>query len=166
MKKILFVLVLSFVSLMATAQTQTVKLNPLGVVFGLYNASYESALSDKGSYQVGANFYSYKLFEQKTTGFGVEGGYRHYFREVLKGPYVFPRVGFAQNSTKVNGESASFSQANIGATIGWQWLFGSGFVFDLGVGYGYNFVIVKADSITNDYNRGLPRFGFSLGYAF
>ena len=169
MKKQLFTLVLVLGSLMISFGQQAVKVGPLGFLLGNYNLRYEKGITEKGSIQVGGNFYNYKLFGLKTTGFGFDAGYRHYFKEAIKGAYVSPSIGFDSNSTTVSSVDDTEGRFNLfggGATIGYQWVTNGNFVVDLGLGYGYNALISKSEDLTNSYGGGGVRFTFALGYAF
>ena len=169
MKKQFFTLFLLFGFIMTSYGQQAVKVGPLGFLLGNYNLRYEKGISEKGSIQVGGNFYSYKLFGLKTTGFGIDAGYRHYFKEAIKGAYVSPAIGFDSNSTTVSSVDDTEGRFNLfgaGATIGYQWVTNGNFVIDLGLGYGYNALISKSEELTNSYGGGGVRFTFALGYAF
>ncbi|MCB9309330.1 MAG: DUF3575 domain-containing protein [Lewinellaceae bacterium] len=101
--------------------------------------------------------------------FGLDLAYRYYFREAIRGAYVSPAVGYDFNSTNVSiidETKAKYSILGIGATIGYQWVAGGGFVTDLGLGYGYNIEVGKDDSLLNDYSGGALRFTFAIGYSF
>lgn len=166
MKKLLTVLVAMSFIYTASAQTSNIKVGPLGFLVGYYNASYEKVVSDKGTVQVGANFYNYEVFDNKTTGFGLGAGYRLYFKEAMRGAYLYPAANFRLNSTEILSEKRNFSLLGIGATIGYQWVAGGGFVTDLGVGYGFNLELSKDEALSNDYGGGSPRIQFAIGYAF
>jgi hypothetical protein len=174
MKNVFFTLVLfiGFIGTAAAQQTQAVKVGPLGFLFGNYNLRYERALTEKTSFQVGANFYNYELLDLGTTGFGIDAGWRYYFREAIEGAYVFPSAGYDFNSTtisSVDDTKVSFSNLGIGATVGYQWVSGGGFLVDLGLGYGYNINVTRGDGLADDRDvndGGSVRFTFALGYAF
>ncbi len=167
-KQVFLVVLLCAIAFSATAQ-QAVKIGPLGFLFGNYNLRYEKGISEKGSVQVGANYYSYELFDVSSTGFGLDAAYRNYFKEAIRGAYVAPALGFQTNTTSVSVDddtSVGFSLLNIGATLGYQWVAGGGFVTDLGLGYGYNVELGKDDQLLNDYGGGGVKFTFAIGYAF
>lgn len=99
MKKLLFSIAIMFVVLGSSFGQQALKLGPFGFILGNYNLRYEKALSEKGSFLVGANYYDYKLFDINTTGFGLDAGYRYYFKEAIKGAYLYPYLSYDFNST-------------------------------------------------------------------
>ncbi len=167
MKKILlsFALLLS-ISTATFAQTQAVKLGPLGFLLGNYNARYEKALGEKTSFLIGANYLDFKLNNEGVTGFGVNLGYRYYFRKAIKSAYVFPSVGYDFLSTKFLDSKGKYSTLGLKALVGYQWIWGGGFTLDFGLGYGANFEITKDNALTSDYRRRGVRFLFNIGYAF
>jgi hypothetical protein len=165
--------ILAFTCVIFAQQKQAVKVGPLGFLLGNYNARYEKAISDKGSFQIGANYYDYKIAGFGTSGFGLDAGYRHYFKEAIEGAYVFPSAGFDFNSTNISDlddTKGSYSQIGIGATVGYQWINDGGFLVDLGLGYGYGIVVSTdeafSDTRVDDFGGGGIRFTFALGYAF
>lgn len=165
-------LVLGVVFSLSAQQSQTVKVGPLGFLLGNYNLRYERTLTEKTSFQVGANFYDYELFDLQTTGFGIDAGWRYYFKEAIEGGYVFPSIGYDFNSTvasAIDDTKLNFSNFGLGATVGYQWVSNGGFVVDLGLGYGYNVNVSKASGFEEDRDLntgGGVRFTFALGYAF
>ncbi len=172
LKKSFFTLVVLIGFVMSMSAQQAIKVGPLGFLFGNYNLRYEKALSEKTSFQVGANFYDYDLGDFGTSGFGIDAGYRYYFKEAIKGGYVFPSLNYDFNKTNLglgNDEEGSFSNLNIGATIGYQWVAGGGFVTDLGLGYGYNIGVSADDAFAESRDLGTGggvRFTFAIGYSF
>lgn len=159
---IAFLLFIGFAFSATAQQTQAIKVGPLGFLLGNYNLRYERALGSNSSLQLGANYYDYKIFDEKVSGFGIAAGYRYYFKEALRGPYVSPALTYSFNETL----GYKYSDLGVDATIGYQWVTGGGFVIDLGLGYGRRFEVSKDDDLINDYNRGGVRFTFALGYAF
>ena len=172
MKKVITSLLMMVVLVSVSYGQQAIKVGPLGFLLGNYNLRYEKAIATKSSVQVGANFYDYNIGDFGTTGFGIDAGYRYYFKEAIKGPYVFPSLNYDFNSTaisSVDDTKGSFSNLGIGAQIGYQFVAKGGFVFDLGLGYGYKIGVSADDAFsdTRDFGTGGGlRFTFALGYAF
>lgn len=172
MKKVITLLLMAVCFATASYGQQAVKVGPLGFLLGNYNLRYEKGISEKSSVQVGANFYDYNIGDFGTTGFGIDAGYRYYFKQAIKGPYVFPSLNYDFNSTaisSVDDTKGSFSNLGLGAQIGYQFISKGGFLVDLGLGYGFN-VGVSADESFDDSRDlgtgGGVRFTFALGYAF
>ncbi|MCB0688022.1 MAG: DUF3575 domain-containing protein [Saprospiraceae bacterium] len=167
MRKFLFSTVLLMFCLAANAQTKAVKFGPFGFIFGNYNARYEMGLNETSSLQFGANAYSYKLFDEKVSGFGLDAGYRYYFKEAIKGPYITPVINFDANKTTLLGQDGNFTLLGASALVGWQWVTGGGFLVDFGLGYGFASEISKDDVLEGeDYARSGARIQFTLGYAW
>lgn len=158
------------VTLGIKAQTpQAFKAGPLGFLIGVYNLRYERGLQSNTSFQVGANYYDFKLFGVATTGYGLDGAYRYYYTEALKGIYIAPSMGLAFNKTYVSKTSniqGNFSYLNLGATIGYQWASSNRVLTDIGLGYGYNVELEKDESLLSSYSFPLPKFTLALGFMF
>ena len=173
MKKITFLFFFSILIQCAMfAQNQIIKTNPIGFAFGNFNVKYERALSEATSFVVGGNFYSRKIFGVKATGYGLDGEFRYYITNRKKpspeGFYIGPGVSFDFNKLTDDGDTGSFTLLGVGATLGYQWVWNSGFSLDLGLGPQYTFAAAKSDDVDEDIDFGgiLPRFEFSIGYAF
>ncbi len=178
MKKIFLLLVMGVSMMLATnASAQGyIKINPLGLAFGQLGASYESVLSEKSSFQIGANFYNRSFVGVKTTGLGASLQYRFYLSndDAPKGLFVAPLVG--ANFLKygytdvlgagVGGEDFNYTLITIGAMIGYQWLFSDDkFSFELGIGPAYRIATGNfGDGISNLGNGVWPTASLSLGY--
>jgi hypothetical protein len=169
--KTIFSILFSFCFLsLSFGQNQVIKMNPLGFAFGFFNVRYEKALNDKTSFQIGGNFYSRKFDEVKTTGFGLDAEYRFYITNRKKpapeGFYIGPTIGFDFNKTKDTDtkDGATFSLFGIGATVGYQWIWDSGFALELGMGPQYSILAGKGDGLDDsvDYEGVLPRFGYAF----
>lgn len=170
MKKVLlFVLALSFVNF-AKAQESVVKVNPLGLVIGVFNVSYERAINEKGAFEVGANYFNWKNLD--LSGMGGEVAYRFYFsknNDAPEGIYGAPFVNVNSmkykytNSSLVDKDDSAIGFGG-GVKGGYQWIFDSGLALDLFFGYGYT--SVKFDEANYDYSGGVPRLGVALGYNF
>lgn len=145
------------------------KLGPLGFILGNYNLRYERGIDFNSSFQIGANYYNYKLFGIATNGYGFDATYRYYFNEVLKGVYIAPVLGLAFNETYVSKSSdikGHFSFLGLGATLGYQLISQTNFVTDIGLGYGYNIELGKDDSLVSSYSFARPKLTLAIGYKF
>ncbi len=113
------------------------KVNPISLAFGSLNASYEQVLSEKKSFEVGANI----LLGSGYSGFGASGQYRFYLTNsgAPKGLFVAPEVGITFGKYSYFGSSSdSFTVFEIGGLIGYQWLFSKDkFSFQLGISPAY-----------------------------
>ena len=176
MKKLFISLALLCTVIGSSAQTNIIKTNPITFAFGNFNATYEKVLNSSSSL-VFKGQYSYNLFlmdeiyqllgidDVKSGGVGL--GYRYYFthlkKEVPTGFYINPQASFSFGSTLDDYESReSATSLGLGAEIGYQWVWSSGFTLDLGIGPMQNFVSINGVSASGL----LPSATLSIGYAF
>lgn len=183
MKKLMSLLALvTILSICAKAQDQknVIKANPLGLLFGSANLSYERALTEKSSIAVSPSFGSYKLggFKYSSVGLGAE--YRFYLsssKNAPEGVYVSPAISYT--SGKVSYEDAFFGTAvsdakfgglQVKGVFGKQWIWDSGFTIDLNGGISYiNFSYTDNSNTAFSGLKGsgvLPTLAFGIGYAF
>ncbi len=167
--QLLLVCFLGFTS-MASAQDNIIKVQPLGLAFGTLNATYERVLNDQSSFLASASA-RFSLFGVDVTLIGVGAGWRYYLTnkrtDVPKGLYVNPQVGFSFGSVNEGDLDNSFTTFGIGAEIGYQWVWDSGVVLDLGIGPNYTVISGQVDDVGFDNTSGiLPSMTVALGYAF
>lgn len=171
MKKLFLIsglLLLMAGGLRAQAYDNVIKTSPIGLAFGNFNATYERVISESSSVLVSANyFYQFLGVDVNTVGFG--GAYRYYFthakKDVPTGFYVNPQLGVSFGSS---GDS-SYGTFSIGAEVGYQWAWDSGFVLDLGIGPSYTNLTGDFEDIGFDADGGgavLPSVTIAIGYAF
>ncbi len=168
MKKFLlsFALFLS-ISALSFGQTKAIKVGPLGFLLGYYNASYEGATGNHSSFVLGGNYYDFEHEKEEINGYGAYLGFRYYFKEALRGLYVFPSVGYDFLSSKEEGGvEGNFNYLSLSGMVGLQWLIGGSFALDFGAGYGYDFEVKKDKALAADYNKPELRLLFNIGYAF
>lgn len=147
-----------------SGQDKAIKIGPFGFVLGFYNATFEKKIKDKASFVVGARFATFDLNSNDYTSIGLNGQYRIYFKEAISGPYLAPSLSLGFNNTTVLDQDESFANLGLGANIGWQWVFGGGFVMDLGIGARYRNGF--GDDVDADFGGVGPAFQFQIGYAF
>ncbi len=171
MKKLFISLVVVVACFTVNAQQKNVvKTNPISLAFGSFNASYERVLNSSSSVVVSGN-YMYKLFGSEVTAGGLGAAYRYYFTHAKKavpaGFYIAPEASFSFGSVKYNNQdSAGFSSFGIGAEVGYQWVWSSGFTLDLGIGPMYRFIKGSNTSSFSKTKGILPTATFGIGYAF
>lgn len=145
-----------FLAFSAYSQSSAVKVNPLGLAFGVANAGFEFKTSEKQSAMVSAVYYDVSGI----SGLGAGAEYRFYFGdEVLKGWHAGPSVGFLSLEDDFNTSASVFT---IGGEVGHQWVWDSGFLVDVFAGLGF---VTGGDTLAglNSTSIGL---GVSLGYAW
>jgi len=182
MKKLLvvFAIVLFGMSSMkAQEATGIVKVNPIGFIFGVFNATYEKPLNEKSSISLGANFYNWKNLN--LSGMGLNAEYRFYFSnnsDAPHGMFAAPVLSLGSLSydmpetvdynyetgeaTTKKAHKETLMSFGGGVKAGHQWIWDSGIALDLYFGYGYR--AAKFDS--HDYSGGYPMLGLALGYVF
>ena len=176
MKKLFISLALLCVVMGSGAQTNIIKTNPIGFSFGSFNATYEMVISSSSSLVFKVQ-YNYNLFlvdeiykvigleDVKSGGVGL--GYRYYFthlkKEVPTGFYINPQASFSFGSAKVdNSSKESLSILGLGAEIGYQFVWSSGFTLDLGIGPMYSIASSNGLSASGLLHSAT----LSIGYAF
>ncbi len=161
MKKVFLIsILLSFT--FVEAQTNIVKVNPLGLAFGIANAGYEFTIADKQSITISGAYFKESGNQDvaNVDGYGANVLYNFYFsadKVAPKGFHIAPGIGvfFLSNSTD------NLSVLSLNATAGHQWILWEHFAIDVFAQYSY---LTKTSlSGVNSSNIGL---GLSLGYAW
>lgn len=177
MKKLFFLLTVTICTVNVFAQDgakpNVIKANPLGLLFGSANVSYERAFGEKSAIQINAAFGGLSVGGVKYTNIGGGVDYKYYVSNSKTAPegfYVSPGVGFYSVKVKeVGGTSVSGSGAIVKAVVGNQWIWNSGFTLDLfgGINY-YAGGKIKGNGGAEyaKFNGVLPALGVSLGYNF
>ena len=177
MKKLVLLVVAAVFSFNVNAQENVVKVNPLGLIFGSAELSYERALNDKSSVELAVAYSRSDVTfgfgdEVKATGFGAEGKYKLYFsssKEAPRGWYAAPVLTYASASAESGSSKGDLSYFGGGAIAGYQWVFGggdSGFALDLNLGAQYISASTSGDISSASIDGVLPRLGLALGYAW
>ena len=169
MRKILSTAVLCLCFIFAAnAQEQAIKVNPLGLAFGNFNATYEKVLNDKSSVLISAN-YQYQLLGVDVNSFGLGLGWRYYItnkkKPVPAGFHVTPQIGANFGSV----DDFNYNTYVIGAEIGYQWVWDSGFLLDLGIGPGFYFFSGDYEDVGFDTDGSSfigPIGTLAIGYAW
>lgn len=183
MKKFFLIGLLPIFGIMKS-QEQSIKVNPVGIIFGgSYDlVSYERKVSEHSTVGGGLGITSFTFDDSKYKGFGGSLFYRYYLKTALKGFYVSPHASFSGGNAKYdvyfanNGKYAGenkdqFTGFVLGAKAGYQWVFKGGFALDLNAGAAYTSFSYKADSRVLDVsskksNGVVPSLGLGLGYSF
>ena len=136
--------------------------NPLGLAFGLFNATYEGRLSARNSFTINANYWSLADWY----AFGIGGSYRWYLtliqdkKKPLEGLSVGPlvAVGFWKYSGSFYSYTGQTSFA-IGGEAAYKWVF-DGFAVEPIIRIAFNVM-------HNDYfSYNAFGLGCNLGYAW
>ena len=176
MRKLLIVLAISLFSFSAVRAQDVsgiIKVNPLGMAFGVFNATYEKPLNEKSSVTVGASYFNWSAL--RISGMGGRLGYRFYLGNNTTSPeglFVSPVLDLNSYSYSYRDEDPNTGEwitrkesvFSVGGGVqgGYQWVWDSGVALDLFFGYGYR--AAKFESY--DYSGGYPMLGLAVGYAF
>ncbi|MBV6644077.1 MAG: DUF3575 domain-containing protein [Cyclobacteriaceae bacterium] len=160
----------------AQEKKNAIKAPPLGLILGFGKISYERALSEQTSAQLGVRFFSFDFDGTKFSGYGFIPEYRIYLGEpqAIEGFYAAPFAAFNSFSLKDGDSKATLSVFGGGGKVGWNWLLGkrNSFVIDLAFGARYVDGNIKVDSGSeDDFETGLwtgfrPELNFGIGFAF
>ena len=160
-KQLLLVLVLAFVGISKTNAQGYLKINPITLAFGYFGVEYEQVVSTKNSFTLSAGFITFgSEFSGRYSGFGAGAGYRFYISkaDAPEGLFVEPNVGVSILTYKDSSYDFGYSNLNIGAIIGYQWLFSDDqFSFNIGIGPGVGIALGK----NNSFGGTLTGTGFS-----
>ncbi len=165
MKKLFisFALLCAVVSM--NAQKNVIKTNPFGLALGNFNLTYEKVLNTSSSVLFKGQ-YMFKLLGLDVNLGGIGAGYRYYItnakKQVPTGFYINPQTSLSFGSVSESGTSYSATSFGIGAEIGYQWVWDSGFTLDLGIGPNYN--VVSSEGVSG--NGIVPSATLAIGYAF
>lgn len=141
------------------AQEQAIKVNPVGLAFGVANAGYEFSTNDSQTLTIAGLYYNIS----DVSGFGAGAEYRFYFSsgEALRGWHAGPSVGYFSLEDDFNNSAGFFT---IGGEIGHQWILGEHFVIDTFAGLGY--IAGNSDDLAVSLSSAAISLGVSLGYAW
>ena len=179
MKKIILSVAILSISIAAVAQKKSesdfknvVKVNPLGLLFGTANVSFEHVLTEKSAVQGNLQFGSISFLGVKYTNIGAGVDYKFYLSHTKTAPngfYASPGIGFYSTTIKDGSGSFKGAGAIIKGVVGNQWAWESGFALDLfgGINYFAGSKITGSGGTTySKFSGALPALGVSLGYAF
>jgi len=158
MKKLTLLFAFVVIALGTSAQTSLIKASPGGLAFGNFNACYETALNEKSSVLFSASAF-FGIGDLDGTALGAGVNYRMYFNKAKAAPngfYVGPGIGASF------GDGANALSINV--PLGYQWIWDSGFVLDIGAGPQY--YIGLGDDVVSDFDGILPTIILAIGYAF
>lgn len=153
----------------ARAQSQNViKVNILSPLVRTANFSFEHALSETSSFQIGFFYTGYRFGDTRFSGVGITPEYRFYLSERKQAPagfYVAPFLryqNFKLTETALTA-TGSLSLFGLGATAGYNLILKDRFSLDFFLGPSYSFGSVKSDNGTADsFSTGGIGGGFGL----
>ena len=168
MKKILLLSTL-FLTPAAFAQSTNVRVNPLGLLIGLFNADIDFKVTDTVTVGPQLSYLNWSLGSTSVKAYGIGARANFY----LSGPvftdgwYAAPAVAMAFASAKNSTDSASYSAVNVSGLFGYQWVWASGFNINLGFGASYSARPSSVDGIDiSGLSAVTPAIEFTLGKTF
>jgi hypothetical protein len=162
----------------AKAQSNAIKINILSPIFRTINLSYERALSETSSFQLGVFFTGASVGDFKYSGFGITPEYRFYLSatEAPQGVYVAPFLRYqgVKIEEETTASEADFTAFGGGVVIGKQWIFKERITLDIFLGPSFNSGKVKVksgdedefDNLSGGFDGFGLRTGITLGVAF
>lgn len=169
----------------APDRNTVIKINPLSLFALTGSAFIEHAVTPNISVQLGGFVTGVEISDVKFNGYGITPEVRYYFSEAKEapaGPYVggYGRIlnyKLRVQDTDANTEyRATYAPIGVGAVVGNQWIFNSGFSLDVYVGGGFNGGKLEVNTGTEDdfdlgflnlIGNGLRiRPGLTVGYSF
>lgn len=144
--------------------SQSIIANPLGLAFGMFNATYEQRVTETNSFTV--NGYYWSFLDWQAYGFG--GSYRWYLspfddgKKILEGFSFGPvvAVGFWSWDGMVTDLYDGGTSINIGAEAAYKWVWG-GFVLEPSISLLFNVSSISGLDSYSPFGLGL-----GLGYAW
>jgi hypothetical protein len=170
MKRTLLLATLCLILSNAWSQTEEksiIKFNPLSALIGSGSIFYEQKIDDKHSWQLGAAYMGLKIDNVRITGFSLTPEYRIYPRKnALSGFYFGPYLRYQSLTLKVDSDKGTLSTFGGGVLLGRQWVYKSGFVFDMFAGPSLSSGKIDSSSgNVTDPGIGLTGFGIRIGAA-
>ncbi|MBX2966413.1 MAG: DUF3575 domain-containing protein [Cyclobacteriaceae bacterium] len=178
MKKVTFIalVVCLMVAANAVHAQNVVKINILSPVVKTLNVSYERAINENSSFQLGF-FYSFWSNDvTKFNGFGITPEYRFYLSQTSapEGVYVAPFLryqSFGLEDSDDSSSKADFSTFGGGVVIGKQWVFKEKITLDIFLGPAYYSGKLSGQSGNDNWDTGVfdgfgVRTGINFGFQF
>jgi hypothetical protein len=169
-----------FVCLMATANLvhaqNVVKINILSPIVKTLNMSYERAINENSSFQLGFFYTGWSNDLTKFSGFGITPEYRFYLSETPapQGVYVAPFLRYQKfnvSDKEISDSEADFSAIGGGVVIGKQWVFKEKITLDIFLGPAYTSGKVSGESGDSSFDTDVfdgfgLRTGINFGFKF
>lgn len=149
-------------------ESVAVFVNPLGLLYGVFNGDLDFALRSDLTLNLSGAYYNIG----DTSAFGVGVGVQYFFasnRRPFHGWYVYPALNYAKAEAKSSDTRAEASLVGVSATIGYQWNW-QPFALRLGLGAGYFAAVARGESDGESESVSLegvlPRLDASIGLTF
>lgn len=163
---ILFVIITCSNSLFSQQRrySQSISANPIGLAFGVLNATYEQKLDPVNTFTI--NGYYWAITDWNA--FGIGGSYRWYLKiiddnkHIIEGLSVGPLVAIGFWSWKGSSLYKDYGGVSfaIGGELAYKWIF-DGFVVEPMINLTFNVNKIEGLSTYNPFSAGI-----NLGYAW
>ncbi len=132
-------------------ETISVKTAPFALGVGVANVVFELPINSNTTFSV-SGLYAPNFLGSNIGAIQIGGDFRFYLtnKGEPSGFYLGPSVAFSQAFVNSEDDDRAGVTLSFGGTLGYQWIFGGGFVLDLGAGGAY---AVGSEDISN--NRGV-----------
>ena len=154
-----------------TQAQNVLKINILSPIVKTFNISYERAINETSSFQIGFFYTGYTDDVTTFKGFGITPEYRFYLSDTPapEGVYVAPFLRYQSFTIEDEdySDSADFSAFGGGLVIGKQWVFKEKITLDIFLGPAYYSGKVSGESSGATYDTGaFDGFGLRTGINF
>lgn len=152
-----------------TPKSKVVSIDPIDLINGRINATFENKMSATNSFTINASYWS---FNKYLSAGGVGASYRWYIdpfeegKKSLNGLSVGPRLDFfywTYDWSEWHMDNYSYTTLAIGGEVNYKWAFGDGGKWIIEPSIKIAFPILKEKGYDHYTNYG---FGVNIGYAF
>lgn len=148
------------------AANAEILVNPLGLLFGMFNAEVGVGLTDNLSVNMNGSYWSFELGDVDLTAYGGGAGVQFFFTgQLYHGWFIYPSFQFARARATSGDLSAQATAYGLTTLAGYQWDW-KPFTLRLGAGFSYFSGTASGDDIETGFNGASPALDASLGFTF
>jgi len=148
------------------AATVAIVVNPIDLLFNMFNVDVGFAVADKTSANISGNYWSFEVLGVKNTAWGLGVGAQYFFyRDRFEGAFVYPALEYASSRVSVGDIEVSGSLFGPSAIVGYQWNWHP-FTLRVGGGGRYYFGTIEGQGLRSNLEGFEFKFDGSLGLAF
>lgn len=148
------------------AASAEILVNPIGLIFGLFNAEVGVGLTDNLSVNMNGSYWSLGVNDVDVTAYGGGAGVQWFFTgQLYDGWFIYPSLQFARARATSGEQSAQATAFGMTALAGYQWDW-KPFTLRLGGGFTYFSGTATGDDIETGFNGASPALDASLGFTF
>lgn len=148
------------------AATVAIVVNPIALLFNLFNVDVGFSVADKTSANISGNYWSFEVLGIKNTAWGLGVGAQYFFyRDRFEGAFVYPALEYASSRVSAGDVEVSGSLFGPSAIVGYQWNWHP-FTLRVGGGGRYYFGTIEGQGFKSELQGFQFKFDGSLGLAF